>query len=70
MDMAQSGRLKTMEPDPVWDADAHEGTVETLAALGDDVVFRVWGGDWCKDCRALLPEFGAALAAAEIPDER
>jgi thiol-disulfide isomerase/thioredoxin len=68
--MSEHGRLKTMEPDPVWDAESYEGTVDTLAALGDDVVFKVWGGDWCKDCRAQLPEFGAALAAADVPDER
>ena len=61
--------LGTLEPNPVWAAGAHEETVETLAAH-EDLVFRVWGGDWCKDCRAQLPDFGAALEAAEIPDER
>ncbi|QGN07107.1 thioredoxin [Halorhabdus sp. CBA1104] len=60
--------LDTLEPNPVWNADAHEETVETLAAL-DDVTYHIWGGDWCGDCRSLLPEFGAALAAADIPDE-
>jgi len=33
-------------------------------------VYKIWGGDWCKDCRALLPDFGAALEAAAVPDER
>jgi thioredoxin-like negative regulator of GroEL len=61
--------LATLEPNPVWTAGAHEETVETLAAH-DDLLYRVWGGDWCKDCRSQLPDFGAALEAAEIPDER
>jgi thiol-disulfide isomerase/thioredoxin len=61
--------LTTLEPNPVWAEGAHEETVETLAAH-DDLIFRVWGGDWCKDCRSQLPDFGAALEAAEIPDER
>lgn len=61
--------LATLEPNPVWAEGAHEETVETLAAR-DDLVYRVWGGDWCKDCRAQLPDFGAALEAAEVPDER
>jgi thioredoxin 1 len=26
------------------------------------------GGDWCKDCRAQLPDFGAALETADVPD--
>jgi hypothetical protein len=61
--------LTTLEPNPVWAEGAHEETVETLAAH-DDLVYRVWGGDWCKDCRSQLPDFGAALEAAEIPDDR
>ena len=61
--------LETMEPNPVWSAEAHEETVETLAAH-DDLVYRVWGGDWCKDCRAQLPDFGAALEAAGVPSDR
>jgi thiol-disulfide isomerase/thioredoxin len=63
-------QLETMEPDPVWDAAAHEDTVETLAAWADEVVFKVWGGDWCGDCRGQLPQFGAALAAAGVPGDR
>jgi len=61
--------LETMEPNPVWVADAYGETVETLGTYGDALVFKVWGGDWCKDCRARLPDFGAALAAAEVPPE-
>lgn len=61
--------LETLEPNPVWTAGAHSDTVDTLAAYSDELVYRVWGGDWCKDCRAQLPDFGAALEAAEVPDE-
>ena len=61
--------LATLEPNPVWAAGAHEETVEPLAAH-DDLVYRVWGGDWCTDCRSQLPDFGAALEAAGVPDER
>ena len=68
--MTDSDRLTTMEPDPVWDADSYEETVETFAELADELLFKVWGGDWCKDCRSQLPQFGAALEAAGVPDER
>ncbi len=61
--------LKTMEPNPVWVADAYGDTVDVLAEYGQDLTFRIWGGDWCKDCRAQLPDFGAALDAAEVPEE-
>lgn len=59
-----------MSPNPVWDAPSYEDAVDTLAAHADDLTVRVWGGDWCKDCRAILPDFAAALDAAGIPDER
>lgn len=62
--------LETMEPNPTWDAASYEGTVETLEAHRDELTYKVWGGDWCKDCRALLPDFGAALEAAGVPDDR
>jgi thiol-disulfide isomerase/thioredoxin len=62
--------LETMRPNPTWDAASYEETVDTLAAHSDELTYRVWGGDWCKDCRALLPDFGAALEAADVPDER
>lgn len=58
-----------MTPDPVWDADANAETVATLADH-DDLRYLVWAGDWCSDCRQLLPEFAAALAAAGVPEER
>jgi len=63
-------QLSTMDADPAWDADAHAETVDIWAAAADNVTVKVWGGDWCKDCQRQLPEFGAALQAAGIPDER
>jgi len=65
---AAGGTLETMRPNPAWDADAYEDAVEALSE--DGLVFRVWGGDWCGDCRGQLPDFGAALDAADVPDER
>jgi len=62
--------LETMRPNPTWDAASYEEAVDTLAAHNDELVYKVWGGDWCKDCRALLPDFGAALEAAEVSDDR
>ena len=61
--------LTTMSPNPVWTADAYEETVETLRAQ-DDVTYKVWGGDWCKDCRKQLPDFAAALDAAGVSPDR
>ena len=60
--------LKTMEPNPVWSAGAYEDTVDALSNDADELVYKVWGGDWCKDCRSQLPDFGAALDAAEVPE--
>lgn len=62
--------LETMEPTPTWDGEAHEETVAAFEQLDDDVTIKVWGADWCKDCRAELPDFAAALDAAGIPEER
>jgi len=62
--------LTTLEPNPAWAPEAYTETVETLETYGDELVFKVWGGDWCKDCRAQLPDFGAALEAAGVPEER
>ena len=61
--------LTTLEPNPAWAAGTHRETVETLAAH-NDLVYRVWGGDWCPDCRSQLPDLGAALEAAGVPGER
>ncbi|MFC7142655.1 TlpA family protein disulfide reductase [Halosimplex aquaticum] len=62
--------LETMEPNPVWTEEAYADTVDVLAALRDEVTYKVWGGDWCIDCRSQLPDFGAALDAAGVPDDR
>ncbi|WP_136687764.1 thioredoxin family protein [Halorhabdus amylolytica] len=61
--------LETMEPNPIWSAEAHEDTVETLRQF-DDVTYKIWGGDWCGDCRSQLPDFAAALDAADVPADR
>lgn len=58
--------LETMRPNPVWDADSYEDAVEVFEAMKDDIVVNVWGGDWCKDCRSQLPDFGAAMEAAAV----
>ncbi len=61
--------LETLAPDDDTDADAiDDAVVDALTA--DEYAFRVWGGDWCGDCRRQLPAFGAALAAAGVPDDR
>ena len=61
--------LETLAPDPDLDTDEFDNAVlDALAA--DDYRFKVWGGDWCVDCQRQLPAFGAALAAAGVPDDR
>jgi thioredoxin 1 len=60
--------LKTLEPNPAWAAGAHEETVDVFAAY-DNLVYKVWAGDWCPDCRSQLPDFAAALDAAEVSEE-
>lgn len=60
--------LSTLQPDPTWDAESHAAAVDALATEG--LTFRIWGGDWCGDCRQLLPAFAAALSAAGVPDGR
>jgi len=62
--------LETMEPNPVWTEEAYAETVDILSAVKDEVTYKVWGGDWCTDCRSQLPDFGAALDAADVPDDR
>lgn len=55
-----------MEPNPVWDAEAHADAVSVFAARKDQLTIRVWAGDWCPDCRNQLPDFAAGLVAAGI----
>lgn len=62
--------LETLTPAADWSPAAHASTVETLAGLDDRYRLLVWCDDGCGDCRALLPEFAAALEAAGVPDER
>ncbi|MDZ7730729.1 MAG: thioredoxin family protein [Natrialbaceae archaeon] len=62
--------LETLRPNPSWDPAAYEDAIETLSTHQDALVYRIWGGDWCKDCRAQLPDFGAALEAAGIPEDQ
>jgi len=68
--MSETGHLETMEPNPVWVQDAYADTVDLLSRYRAELDYHIWGGDWCKDCRAQLPDFGAALDAAEVPDHR
>ena len=63
-------QLETMRPNPAWTDAGYEESVETFAAMADEIEVHVWGGDWCKDCRAQLPDFGAALDAAGVPDAK
>ncbi|WP_436343488.1 TlpA family protein disulfide reductase [Natronorubrum sp. FCH18a] len=62
--------LETMQPNPTWDEASYQEAVDTLEAHNDELVYNVWGGDWCKDCRKLLPDLGAALEAANVPEDR
>jgi thiol-disulfide isomerase/thioredoxin len=63
-------RLETMEPDPVFDAEANADTVAAFETVADDLAVKVWGGDWCGDCRRQLPGFAAALRAAGIAEDQ
>ncbi|MEF8780288.1 MAG: thioredoxin family protein [Haloferacaceae archaeon] len=60
--------LSSLEPDPEYDAEDRGDVLATLSAEG--LTFKIWGGDWCGDCRARLPVLGAALSAAGVPPER
>lgn len=61
--------LETMEPNPTWDPVAHEVTLEPFEERADELTIHVWGADWCGDCRSALPDFAAALDAADVPEE-
>lgn len=63
-----SQQLETLEPAPDYETDAHAEAIEVLGA--DTYSFKIWGGDWCGDCKDQLPRFGAALDAAGVPDDR
>lgn len=61
--------LETMTPDPDYDQTPHTESIETFRRVADDLTVRVWGGDWCRDCRAVLPQFAAAIEAAGVPPD-
>ncbi|WP_227775578.1 thioredoxin family protein [Haladaptatus pallidirubidus] len=61
--------MESTEPNPTWDASAHSETVGAIEAGVGEVTYRVWGADWCGDCRSALPDFFAALDAAGVPDD-
>jgi len=62
--------LETLEPNPAWVEDAYADTVEILEAHSHELTYKIWCGDWCPDCRTTLPDFGAALEAAGVPEDR
>ncbi len=59
--------LDTMTPDSGWDPTAHEAALATVRDVADRVRVSIWCGDWCGDCRRLLPPFSAALDALDLP---
>jgi thiol-disulfide isomerase/thioredoxin len=61
--------LATMDPNPAWDADAYPEVLAAFEDLPADAIVRVWGADWCGDCRSQLPDFAAAMDAADIDPE-
>jgi thioredoxin 1 len=64
--MSESETLETLRPNPAFAPAAYEDTMATWERVADDVVVKVWGGDWCVDCRQQLPDFGAVLDAAGV----
>ncbi|EMA45215.1 thioredoxin family protein [Halococcus saccharolyticus] len=62
--------LETMSPNPVWNPAGYEDAIDAVGEHADKLTVRVWGGDWCKDCRAILPDFAAALDEAGVPENR
>jgi thiol-disulfide isomerase/thioredoxin len=60
--------METTEPSQTWDAAAHSEVVDAIEAGVGEVSYRVWGADWCGDCRSALPDFFAALEAAGVSD--
>ena len=57
--------METTQPNPTWNAAAHSETVDAMEAAVGEVTYRIWGADWCGDCRATLPDFFAALEVIE-----
>ncbi len=61
--------MESTVPNPEWDASEHSGTIDAFESGAGELVYRVWGADWCGDCRSRLPDFFAALDAAGIEDD-
>lgn len=61
--------MDSTEPTPTWDANAQSETVSAIESGVGEVTYRVWGADWCGDCRNALPDFFAALDAAGVSDD-
>lgn len=58
--------LDAMTPDPDWDSNDWADALDRLRSVSDGLTVRVWCGDWCGDCRRLLPPFSAALDELDI----
>lgn len=58
--------LETLTPAGDGPASGTGDVIDVLRRHADTITIRVWGGDWCGDCRSLLPPFAAALEAAGI----
>ncbi|WP_132060379.1 thioredoxin family protein [Halorussus amylolyticus] len=61
--------METTRPSQTWDAEAHSEVVSAIESGIGEVTYKVWGADWCGDCRAVMPDFFAALDAAGVPDD-
>ena len=61
--------METTQPSQTWDAEAHSEVVDAFEAAVGEVTYKIWGADWCGDCRAALPDFFAALEAAGVPND-
>ncbi|WP_423744901.1 thioredoxin family protein (plasmid) [Haladaptatus sp. SPP-AMP-3] len=62
--------MESTVPNPEWDASEHSETINAFESGLGELTYRVWGADWCGDCRSRLPDFFAALDAAGVEDER
>jgi thiol-disulfide isomerase/thioredoxin len=62
--------MESTEPNPEWDANEHSETRDAFESGLGELTYRVWGADWCGDCRSRLPDFFAALDAAGVEEER
>lgn len=62
--------LETLTPSADWSPADHREAVDALSSLGGADRVLVWCDDGCGDCRALLPDFAAALEAAGVAGSR